>query len=301
MQKAGLVENSEKAVVGLFQGLSIFSTSQLFFLISFLGLIGVLIWFVQPSSESAESAESSDEQAAAAKKKQASQKDDLVVPEEFAKQKQGQPLTSSKPEPVDTGSLKRRKIARQIDTIYETVGEQSDISEEFSTARNAKLQKQAAKQSASKQTESTIEQSIEDLLTSLTSSTKLNIEILNEDKQRKAASREESQGAEDESNIVKRKIKTKVSLEDTMEQSPDELIDQLINDLVTDEKEEYAYNKHDKRAAKLNEPDVSSIHTASTSNLESQSRNSLLGEPRTDFSFLDRSCLKVFVLPLRLV
>jgi hypothetical protein len=43
-------KQAEKVVVGFFQGVSLFSTSQLFFLLSFLGVVGLLIWFIQPSS-----------------------------------------------------------------------------------------------------------------------------------------------------------------------------------------------------------------------------------------------------------
>ena len=54
-----IVEKSDKVLVGFFQSFSIFNSSQLFFLASFLSLIGFLIWFSQPiSSEESECSDS---------------------------------------------------------------------------------------------------------------------------------------------------------------------------------------------------------------------------------------------------
>ena len=58
------MQKSDKILVGFFQSFSIFNSSQVFFLASFLSLIGFLIWFAQPlssESEAAECAESLDD------------------------------------------------------------------------------------------------------------------------------------------------------------------------------------------------------------------------------------------------
>lgn len=59
-----IVEKSDKVLVGFFQGFSIFNTSQILFLASFLSLIGFLIWFSQPLNSESESdcSEKSDEE-----------------------------------------------------------------------------------------------------------------------------------------------------------------------------------------------------------------------------------------------
>ena len=57
------MEKSDKVLVGFFQSFSIFNTSQIFFLASFLSLIGFLIWFSQPlSSEESECSENKDDE-----------------------------------------------------------------------------------------------------------------------------------------------------------------------------------------------------------------------------------------------
>lgn len=232
-------------------------------MVSFLGILGVLIWFVQPTSqeESEETAKSSSSSAESSSKQQKSD-------EEKQQQQQQQSDALSQ-------QSKKRKAVRQIDTIFENANETAPTIDDESSSFNKenKLQTQTKTTRTIQQISITTDSSKSSLNDSLSN---LIATLTTQQQQQQEKEKTNVRAAEEKKVNDLKLIKVKRSLEDDLEPSadPDDMVDQFLNDLVVDENEKYAYNKEDKK--NKSDADLSSIRTGS-SNLSNQSRNSLLG------------------------
>lgn len=126
-----IVEKSDKVLVGFFQSFSIFNSSQLFFLASFLSLIGFLIWFSQPiSSEESDCAENSEDQSSSStSSSKKSLQDDTskksvntiksIESKQHNHEDEDRSQDTSNHQKTTRDSLRGAAPRYQIDTIYE--------------------------------------------------------------------------------------------------------------------------------------------------------------------------------------
>ena len=103
-------------VVG--NGFALFSSSQVFFLLSFVGFIGVLIWISQPSEESSSSSSDSS----------SSKNKSNVNEEEETKDKKKAEVTKFRSESIVVAAPRVRSRSPTVNTIYESTNETDNSS-----------------------------------------------------------------------------------------------------------------------------------------------------------------------------
>lgn len=121
-------------MIGAVNGFSLFSSSQIFFLLSFVGFIGVLIWISQSNDDSSSSSSSKDKDQS---KERSENEDDQTIEEshrvvsvkqqsqQLVEQHQHVPVVESRQQPLKSRTISpsTSRYAYGIDTIYESANE----------------------------------------------------------------------------------------------------------------------------------------------------------------------------------